>query len=64
MSVPDLKTCPFCKEEVKKGASICPHCRKDISASGMINRLGCSLCVIGFLIFFVVLIIIGLLKGC
>lgn len=23
--------CPFCKEFVKKGASVCPHCRNDVS---------------------------------
>jgi hypothetical protein len=22
--------CPFCKEHVSKGATICPHCRKEL----------------------------------
>ena len=24
----DLKECPYCKEEIRKDAEICPHCRK------------------------------------
>lgn len=22
--------CPFCKEKIKAGATICPHCRRDL----------------------------------
>jgi hypothetical protein len=24
------RECPFCKESIKKGATICPHCRSDL----------------------------------
>ena len=24
----DLKECPYCKEDIKEDAEICPHCRK------------------------------------
>ena len=29
---PDAPTCPFCKEEVKEGATRCPHCAGEFDA--------------------------------
>ena len=23
--------CPFCKEKIKKGATVCPHCQREIN---------------------------------
>lgn len=30
MSENELKECQFCKTEIKKGATICPNCKKDL----------------------------------
>ena len=30
---PVVPTCPYCKEEVKEGATRCPHCGSDLSAA-------------------------------
>jgi len=26
--------CPYCKEEIQEGATVCPHCRKRIESPG------------------------------
>ena len=28
----EAPTCPFCKEEIKEGATVCPHCASKIEA--------------------------------
>lgn len=28
----DRVNCPFCQEKIKKKATVCPHCRKDLPA--------------------------------
>ena len=37
---PEIKvvTCPFCKEEIKEGATICPHCRSAVSKEGIAQK--------------------------
>ncbi len=44
--------CPFCKETIKPGASVCPHCRKELGASVIIEGIG-ALITIPLLIFLV-----------
>lgn len=32
VSTGNRKPCPYCQEPVNKAASVCPHCRKDLTA--------------------------------
>lgn len=42
------RICRYCKESVKQGATVCPHCRKDISAAGTLNEFSNTIMAIVF----------------
>jgi hypothetical protein len=57
-----MKQCPFCAEDIKDKAVICPHCRKDLSASAALGRLGLNILILGLMIPFVAIGIIILMA--
>lgn len=59
-----FKQCPKCKEEIKKDAVVCKHCKAKLDLSSKMIRFGNSLtgcgCVLTLLVA-LVLLLIGIL---
>ena len=46
------QTCRYCKETVQPGATVCPHCRKDIGPGSKMQEVGVNLVKAGCAIWF------------
>jgi hypothetical protein len=47
LSASGYTECPFCKEPVKVGAIVCPHCRRELPVHpdpAMTNKIKCPTC--------------------
>jgi hypothetical protein len=53
-----MKTCYYCKEEIKDKASRCPHCQKDLSASKAVSEFAGA--VLGLLFWGTVFVLVGI----
>ena len=55
------QTCRYCKETVQPGATVCPHCRKDIGPGSQMQEAGVNLVKTGCGIWFFTWVVIPLL---